>query len=59
MVRVSKQLEIVSSGSQKQAESAANNRAREYEGDGCDLVDREIALGGDGVTILLVFESGE
>lgn len=56
---MSKQLEIVSSGSQKQAESAANNRVREYEGDGYDLVDQEIALGGDGVTILLVFESAE
>jgi len=56
---VSKRIEIVSSGSQKQAESAANNRVREYEDDGYDLVDQEVALGGDGVTILLVFESSE
>jgi len=56
---VSKQLEIVGSESQKRAESAANDRVREYEGDGYDLVDQEIAVGSDGVTILLVFESGE
>ncbi|WP_167599506.1 hypothetical protein [Halorussus marinus] len=56
---MSKQLEIVESGSQKQAESTANNRIRAYEEDGYDLVDQEIGLGSNGVTILLVFESVE
>jgi len=56
---VSKRIEIVNSGSQKQAESAANNQIREHEADGYELVDQEIELGGNGVTILLVFESVE
>lgn len=56
---MSRQIEIVNSGSQQQAESSANNRIEEFEADGYDLVDQEIALGGNGVTILLVFDSGE
>jgi hypothetical protein len=56
---VSKQIELVQSGSQQQAESSANNRIEKFEDNGYDLVDQEIALGGNGVTILLVFASDE
>ncbi|WP_170977374.1 hypothetical protein [Halorussus salinisoli] len=56
---MNKQIEIVQSGSRQQAESSANNRIEEFEADGYDLVDQEIALGGNGVTLLLVFASNE
>lgn len=56
---MSKQIEIVQSGSRQQAKSSANNRIEEFESDGYDLVDQELALGGNGTTILLVFESDE
>ncbi|WP_168215857.1 hypothetical protein [Halorussus ruber] len=56
---MSKQIEIVNSGSQQQAKSSANNRIEEFEADGYDLADQEIALGNNGVTILLVFASDE
>jgi len=36
---VSTQIEIVNSGSQRQAESSANNRIEEFEADGYELVD--------------------
>lgn len=56
---MSKQIELVHSGSRQQAESAANNRIEEFEADDYDLVDQELALGSNGVTILLVFDSSE
>ncbi|MFC4451716.1 hypothetical protein [Halorussus aquaticus] len=56
---MTKQIELVQSGSRQQVESSANNRIEEYEADGYDLVDQEISLDGNGVTILLVFASGE
>lgn len=56
---MSKQIEIVNSGSQQQAKSSANNRIEEYEADGYELVDQEIELGNNGMTILLVFASNE
>lgn len=54
-----KQIEIVQSDSRQQAESSANNRIEEYEANGFELVDQEIAVGGNGVTLLLVFETAE
>lgn len=59
LATVNKQREIVQSGSRQQAESSANNRIEEFEADGYELADREIALGSGGVTILLVFASDE
>ena len=56
---MSKQVEIVQSDSRQQAESSANNRIEEYEADGFELADQEIALGRNGVTLLLVFETAE
>ena len=56
---MSKQIEIVRSDSRQQAESSANNRIEEYEANGFELVDQEIAVGGSGVTLLLVFETAE
>ena len=56
---MSKQVELVQSGSRQQVESAANNRIEEYEADGFELVDQEIDVERDGVTVLLVFETAE
>ena len=56
---MSKQIEIVQSDSRQQAESSANNRIDEYEADGFELADQEVALGPNGVTLLLVFETAE
>ena len=55
---MSKQIEVVQSDSRQQAESAANNRIEEYEANGFELADQEIAVG-NGVTLLLVFETAE
>ena len=59
MRSVSKQIEIVNSGSQRQAESSANTRIEEFKADGYEFVDQEIELGSDGMTLLPVFESDE
>ena len=56
---MSKQIEIVQSDSRQQAESSANNRIEEYEADGFELVDQEVALGRNGVTLVIVFETTE
>ena len=50
------EIELVHSDSRQQAQSAANNRIEEYESDGYALVDQELAVGANGVTLLLVFE---
>lgn len=52
-------IELVQSDSRQQAESSANNRIEEYETEGFELVDQEVAVGRSGVTILLVFETAE
>ena len=57
--RVSKQIGVVNPGSQRQAESSANTRIEEFEAEGYELVDQEIELGSDGMTLLPVFESDE
>lgn len=54
-----KQIELVQSDSRQQAESSANNRIEEHEENGFELVDQEIAVGQNGVTLLLVFETPE
>jgi hypothetical protein len=54
---MSKQIELVQSDSRQQVESSVNNRVEEYEEDGFELVDQEIAVERDGVTVLLVFET--
>jgi len=56
---MSKQIELVQSDSRQRAESSANNRIEEYEEEGFDLADQEIAVGRNGVTVLLVFETTE
>lgn len=56
---MSNQIEIVQSDSRQQAESSANNRIEEYEENGFELVDQEVAVGNNGVTLLLVFETAE
>lgn len=56
---MSKQMELVQSDSRQQAESSANNRIAEYETEGFELANQEVAVGDGGVTLLLVFETVE
>ena len=56
---MSNQIEIVQSDSRQQAQSSANNRIEEYEENDFELVDQEIAIGHNGVTLLLVFTTTE
>lgn len=56
---MSNQIELVQSDSRQQAESSANNRIEEYEQNGFELVDQEVAVGNNSVTLLLVFETAE